>query len=342
MKMLICLATLALCCAALASARADFIATPPWHLERAATSAKLTAHVTLGIACAGAMTDGIALIASPPALPCQDHATAHLTIDDKPAGSLTTEDSPLRRKIILAHFADKKGVTLGADFTADLYRYKIAPGAPKSPVPDLPPKESANALRAADNFDFDTPAFRAYVAARDLIWHRGEEDQSAFIERAAKLVEADFAYYDGPQDRHASALVESRKGDCGAINGVLVAAMRRNKIPACLWAGFRLLNFSHTAFQPHVIAAVFVQGHGWLPVDLVSGDKVVYAMSGDNNAIFVLHIDNGITLNPPHFGALKCDWLQPFAFWYHGDPVTVDKNCEAVIKAAGSQERTRR
>lgn len=336
MKMLIVLAISALLCAILPAARADFAATPPWHLERSKTPATLVAHISLHIACAGTMTEGVAVIASPPTLPGQDHIAAHLSIDGKPIGKVAAEDSSLHRKIIIADFAGKKGITLGADFTAQLYSCKIAPGAPKAPVPDLAPSEAASALRATDNFDFTTPAFREYATQRDLIWHRDKEDQSAFIDRAAKIIKSDFVYYDGPQDRHVSALIASRKGDCGAINGVLVAAMRLNKIPADLWAGFRLLTFSKTAYQPHVVAAVFVSGHGWLPVDLVSGDKVVYAMGGENNTIFVLHIDNGFALHPPHFGKLTSDWLQPFAFWYHGDPVTVDSECKALITVVKS------
>ncbi|BDI33076.1 hypothetical protein CCAX7_51270 [Capsulimonas corticalis] len=306
---------------------------PVWHLEKDGPGVRMTAHLERRVVTDGEPVDTLFATPTPPTLPWQDHIVARMSVDGRPAGDQVTEGSAHKRKVTVAEFNQTKAVTVATDITAMVYRFRVVAGPPKAAVPDLSRAERAHSLASIGNLDYQTPKFQAYIARHDLTWRRhAGESLDDFIQRAARQVKNDFTYFDGDQDRHVSALAASCRGDCGAINGVFAAVMRQNGVPAQLWAGFRRLPTMPDAWQPHVIASVFVPKSGWLPVDLVSGDQVVFAMSGENNAVFVTHIDDGFVLNPKGWSTLCPDWMQPTAFYYRGGKIVSGLDCAAEIK----------
>jgi hypothetical protein len=332
--------TLFLVCALGGTAAAAHAADARWHLERDGPGVKMTAHLERRVVSLGNPIDTIAATPTPPTLPWQNQIVTRMTFNGVPVGAPIIEGSVHKRRISLAQSDQKTSVTIGTDITAMVYRYKIVLGPPKVAAPDLSKKERAEALAPVGNLDYRGAAFQAYVKQRGLLWRRTHhESLDEFIQRAAAQVKHDFTYYEGDQDRHVATLVATCKGDCGAINGVFTAVMRQNGVPAHLWAGFRRLPTMPAAWQPHVVASVFVPKVGWFPVDLVSGDLMVYSMAGENNAIFVTHIDDGFVLHPKGWDTLRPDWMQPTAFYYRGGPLVSGLDVVADIKFGDTARR---
>ena len=88
--------------------------------------------------------------------------------------------------------------------------------------------------------------------------------------------------------RSIEDVVKSRKGDCDDMSRVLVELLNYYNIPAVIINGYTVIeNFNYTIpvenvtykfinNGPHAFTAVYVQGLGWISIDLLAGSLIIY------------------------------------------------------------------
>jgi hypothetical protein len=302
-------------------------ATPQYKLE-VKPAQKIEAVMTLSIKAPNLLAREWFVVAPRAySMPGQRHVSASL----HPGAKAALDLSPWHRPILLARFpAGKngiKGTTLTARYRATLMSRKLVAlkaGEKAQDVLPLPTAERNAALAATARLDHQAPQFQAWLKARHLHRKQGEDDL-ALGRRIFLAITKTFTYqYPVQCDIKASVLAPFGKCDCGGMSAVFVAACRANRIPARMrvgrWAS------SAPAVKPggtyygqwHVKAEFFVQGIGWVPVDLSSAvgfDKTPQGLQffgNDSGDFITLHHDFDMVWNTVNWGKATDCYLQGF------------------------------
>ncbi len=253
------------------------------------------------------------------------HASLH------PAGKAAHDLSPWHRPILLARYPagknGSKGTTVTARYRATLMARKLVPlktGEKAQDMQPLPAAERKASLAATARLDYHAPKFQAWLKARHL--HRkGGEDDLALGRRIFLAITKSFTYqYPDQCEIKVSVLAPFGKCDCGGMSAVFVAACRANRIPARMrvgrWASSAAPVKPGGTYegQWHVKAEFFVQGIGWVPVDLSSAvafDKTPQGLQffgNDPGDFLTLHHDFDLVWDTVYFGKATDCYLQGF------------------------------
>jgi hypothetical protein len=245
-----------------------------------------------------------------------------------------TEMSPLHQHVLRAQLPVKSDtlkskVDVQVTYKADLHArnlVELAADAKAPVVPALDAKTKALFLAATDLINFKDKAFGKWLDQHKLRKGADENDVD-FGRRVYKVITKGFTYeYKDSMDRHATAVCNAGKSDCGGLAIVFVAALRARGVPARLVVGRWTVSAdpkSGDPYQYHVKAEFFAHGVGWVPADLSSGlndkSKGGVAFFGHESGDFlVLHFDHGLVLDTVHFGNQTVTWLQMPAIWATG------------------------
>src|SRR5262249_48918831 len=160
-------------------------------------------------------------------------------------------------------------VSVEVKYQAKLYSrhlVELAPEAQAPKVPELTTKTRSQFLAATELINFKAAAFQKWLDQFHLRKGATENDVD-FGRRVYKVITKGFTYeWKGNMDRHATAICQAGKSDCGGLAIVFVSALRGNGVPARLvvgrWASSANLK-SGDPYQYHVKAEFFAQGVGW-------------------------------------------------------------------------------
>lgn len=219
-------------------------------------------------------------------------------------------------------------------YDATLRSRHLKPLEPGQKPPEVGPlTEHGKMLYLANygDFDHDSEALHKWIAARQLKRHK-DEGEVEYARRVFQAIKKNFTYQYRPDlDRHASAVCQAGRSDCGGLSALFVATLRASGIPSRTlygrWAqsskpGAKLNETPY--YQWHVKSEFFAKGVGWVPVDISSGiahDKtkegLVY-FGNDKGDFITMHVDSDLLLDTDKFGKKKVHGLQTPMFWVTG------------------------
>jgi hypothetical protein len=199
-------------------------------------------------------------------------------------------------------------------------------------LPKLTAPELTQSLLPTETLDFDAPAFQTALAENDLRPHANESELE-FARRAFTTLKSQLHYeYHSDLDRHSSAVWQTTKSDCGGLNGLYVAVLRANGIPArnlCgRWAqsakdGDMLGGVQYA--QWHVKAEFFLRSVGWIPADLSgavqctpASDTGLVFFGSDRGDFITMHTDFDLQVDALQLGRQSIIADQGFAYWVTG------------------------
>jgi hypothetical protein len=244
------------------------------------------------------------------------------------------ESGPLQQEVLLAQVpvkmdALKDKMEVVVTYKAELYSRHLVqlPAKAKAPeVAALDPKLRALYVAKTDLIDFEDKGFQKWLEQQKL--QKGAaESEVDFARRVYKVIAKGFTYeYMDKMDRHANAVCQAGKSDCGGLGIVFVAALRAYGIPARLVSGrwaFSAKPGAADPYQYHVKSEFFAEGIGWVPVDVSSGiyDKSPGGLASfghESGDFLVMHFDHGLVLDTIHFGEKTATFLQTPALWATG------------------------
>jgi transglutaminase-like putative cysteine protease len=277
----------------------------------------------------------VAFVAKPPELVGQ----IDLSIRVNPDGKEIEDLSPLQRPLMFIKESARKAkrknqFTVTASYKATLCSRTLKPAREATsikPVPPLNERQRERALLKNEHFDFDSSAFAEWLKHNDLLRSDDETDID-LARRIFNTIKAGFSYdYKPDLDRHASAVCETKKSDCGGLSVLFASALRANGIPARVlvgrWAqsareGQALNGVPY--YQTHVKAEFFAENVGWVPVDMASA--ILHDRAGNGARFFgndpgdfiTMHIDPDVIVDTIHFGRKQTPWMQGVTFWVTG------------------------
>jgi hypothetical protein len=271
--------------------------------------------------------------AKAPELPGQAHVSTTL----EPEGKASFELSPEHRPVMMAKISGQNGrrneLKIRVKYQAtlcsrELVTLKRSRDADKVEPLSKPTRQVA--LELGGDFDWKSEPVQKW--ARDHRLHRDkDESEIDFARRAFLAVKKNFAYeYKSEMNRHASAVCNAGKSDCGGLSQLLVTILRGNDIPARTLEG-RWAQSSKPKelvgelpyYQTHVKAEFFSNGVGWVPVDIATalldkrGDGL-NSFGRDPGDFLTLHVNPNLRLDSIHFGKQVIDSLQGPAYWVTG------------------------
>jgi len=285
-------------------------------------------------------TEWIAFAPIPPQLPGQQSLSeARLTFGHtQVVGAEWRELSPEHRLLLAAQVpADGlwlcKELTLRADYRLRLAsRQLVERRAATDPVP-LPGPEVHLYLAPTKTFNFNSPNFRRWLQANDLVRRDGERDLD-FAWRAYTLIRRDYSYnYDPGQNRCNSEICQTSSTDCGGLSCLLAGTLRANGVPARALVG-RWVKTNSKPDAPattssdvgeyHVKSEFYAKGVGWVPVDMSgavsnkSADPLQFfgRFGGD---FVTFHIDPDLIVDAGPFGKQSIEWMQSPVYWVSGE-----------------------
>jgi hypothetical protein len=191
--------------------------------------------------------------------------------------------------------------------------------APKPLAKDL--REAALAARGA--YDFEKPAFQAWLDQHDLRRKKRERDL-AFAYRTLAHIHEAFTYRFPPKftNRLATEVCEEKASDCGGLSILFASVMRASGVPARVLPGRWALIGKKGESQYHVRAEFWAEGIGWVPID---GSGAVQwagapasAFGGQRPNFFVMHEDIDVDIDTVYFGVHPIRLLQNPAYWVRG------------------------
>ena len=164
------------------------------------------------------------------------------------------------------------------EFKATLYSRHLVrreSGKEYSPPEKLSLQERKLALAESETLDFSAAAFRSWLDEKGLRRKQDESDLD-FGRRAFLAITRSYQYYYSESlDRHVSATCQQNRSDCGGLAALFAATMRVNKIPARLLIGHWAKSQDpdpppqgRVSHKCHCKAEFYVEGIGWVPVDL--------------------------------------------------------------------------
>ncbi len=272
--------------------------------------------------------------AMPPTLPGQQDI--HVVMNHE--GHLDTEKSPFRRPVLVSRVPareaeERQGVTVEVTTEATLYRRKLLPGAPLEKVAPLGEEERRLALAKTPTEDFTDPAFLGWLHRNRLVRGANETDID-FAERIFLGIKHISAYlYTGPfQVRQASKICGDPRTDCGGFSGLLVSALRANRIPARMLCGrwAKSAVAGEPMMKMHVKSEFWAEGVGWVPCDLSSAvqfdrnGNTLRFFGDDPGDLLVQHTDTDLHFDTVYFGERAQAFVQRAAYWVHGAGTLAD------------------
>ena len=149
---------------------------------------------------------------------------------------------------------------------------ELEPGMKTPKVAELPAGDRKKTLAATPTLDFETPAFKKWLADEKLLREPKELDID-FARRLFLALRQDLKFtVAGKVERKASAIVLAKKTDDEGMSNVFVAALRANKVPARGLVGRWIVPaIKNQYYQWQTISEFYVDGVGWVPADVSSG-----------------------------------------------------------------------
>lgn len=296
---------------------------------------RVTATMVHDIGCEKLVADEWLLFA--PVLP-ETAGQSNVRSQMKPAAKDITELSPLKRPLMLARVKAtdsdlKHHVRMEVTYEATLHSRRLVAGSRGEAVQvTMPTKaEREAALRSAGDLSFDDKAFRDWQKQHRLTRATAESDIE-FARRVFSTIRKNFRYeYEPDSDRSSKVVCGAGKSDCGGLSNLFVATLRSQGIPARTLSGRWATSANeneklggHPFYQYHVKAEFFVDGVGWVPVDMASAilhdrsEGGLYYFGYDPGDFLTQHIDGNIEIDTIHFGRESLPTLQRPAFWVTG------------------------
>ena len=200
---------------------------------------------------------------------------------------------------------------------------------------ELSRKERKIAIQPTRSYDFDKSAVRKFLASQELRKSKTESDLE-FARRAFLHVRREFSYVYPPKrpNRSAADVFGEGASDCGGLNGLLVAILRANDVPARVLVGRHAYSSvggeslskdtpstlrDGLFHQYHVCAEFHDRRLGWVPVDAGSGkkfttDEAALRLFGRSTGRFVtMHIDHDVEVEPRYGGTFL--FMQGMRWW---------------------------
>ncbi len=249
------------------------------------------------------------------------------------------DSSPLRRPILSVRVpvrSARQQQELEVDFTctATLHARRLASMEANDRRPAAAPLSAAltKAYLAANSLvDHEAPSFRAWLKSEGL--RRGEQEGEVdFAYRVFTYLRSKLQYeYKEEMDRRVSHVCQSLQTDCGGMSCLFVGILRANGMPARVlvgrWAqsaesGAKLGGVAY--YQTHVKAEFFVQGLGWVPVDLSAAVNAEppqdpkWFFGNDPGDFLVFHVDYDLQVDSIHFGTKTILSMQGIQYWAAG------------------------
>jgi hypothetical protein len=243
----------------------------------------------------------------PPEIPGQEQGAGRLGVVGSAASrpEVVAERSLGRRFLALRLRSDevslKSGVELRVEYTGTLYARKLSAGRPTHTAPPLSDRERHQYLAQSATMDHGQADFQRWLTTARLKREPGE-GALQFGRRVFSYL-VDHGTYtttvSGYEARRPSRVVGAMSSDCGGLALLFVATMRANGIPARSLFGRWALPQTDAYGQFHVMAELFVDQIGWVPVDIagtiVHHPKDRYAYFGNTDGTFItLHVDTDV------------------------------------------------
>ena len=223
-------------------------------------------------------SEWVAFAAAAPELPSQQDVSTRLS----PSGKTTTEESDLKRPIVMVRVAAGEDQASHFRFTvtyqATLLERRLIPLAKGAKPPKVDPLTDAEKtwyLAPTKTFyDYEARPFQDWLDQHG-VRKKGNEDEVAFARRVLLVIANTCTYeYRLDDDRHASAVCRAGKSDCGGLSVLFAAALRANGVPARSLLGHHAESAVPGAkigdipfTRQHTRAEFFAPGVGWVPVD---------------------------------------------------------------------------
>ena len=277
----------------------------------------------------------ILFVAAAPELPGQSQVRTTL----QPAGVKYIELSDRRRELLRAQIpartaAQKHHLSAKIEWRAQLYRRSLArrrPGGNAPPPLELSAEKRKALLAESKLVDFTADPLGAWID-KHALHRKSGEDALDFGRRVFLQIARSFEYdYASEMDRRASHVCEAGKSDCGGMCTLFIAVMRRHGIPARSlygrWAKSAKIDETLNGVryrQEHVKAEFFVDGLGWVPVDLSSAvlhdrsPEGLRYFANDPGDFLTVHVDGDLKVDTIHFGEEDLSFLQSFAYYITG------------------------
>ena len=321
-------------------ARGARAAEPAYKLQTREVG-RVTATMTHEIRCDKLVADEWLLFA--PALP-ETAGQTDVRSQMKPAAKEISDLSPLKRPLLLARVKAtdsdlKHHVRMEVTYEATLHSRRLVAASRGEVVQVTPPTKAEReaALRSAGDLAFDDKAFREWQKEQRLTRATAESDIE-LARRVFATIRKTFRYeYEPDSDRSSKAVCQAGKSDCGGLSNLFVATLRSQGIPARTLAGRWATSADgeeklggHPFYQYHVKAEFFVDGVGWVPVDMASAilhdrsEGGLYYFGHDPGDFITQHIDGNIEIDTIHFGREMLPTLQRPAFWVTGQGALED------------------
>jgi transglutaminase superfamily protein len=264
-----------------------------------------------------------------------------------PGGHSARELRAAGRPVLFARIPVKgpkgrDGLTVRVEYEANLLARRLVQRQPgtkaATPVAPLPQKERRLALADGRQFDFRSPSFQRWLDAHKLrrAPKEGEIDfaRRVFLEIKSALYPA----HGVNLDRLASHVCTAGMSDSGGLSIVFTSALRANGIPARVSSGRWARDSEpgrNAADEPHVMAAFFAAGVGWVPVDIGSAMILDKSSDGleffgtDNADFLIMHFDTDLEFDTVFFGRKTVEFVQGPVYWVTG-PGSLDDFKELV------------
>lgn len=317
------------------------VAAEPAYKLQTREVGRVTATMMHDIRCDKLIADEWLLFA--PALP-ETAGQTNVRSQMKPAAKEISDLSPLKRPMLLARVKaidsnHKHHVRMEVTYEATLHSRRLVAGSRGDVVQVTAPTKAEReaALRSAGDLSFDDKAFREWQKQQRLTRATAESDIE-FARRVFTSVRKNFRYeYEPESDRSPKIVCGAGKSDCGGLSNLFVATLRSQGIPARTLSGRWATSADEKEklggqpfYQYHVKAEFFVDGVGWVPVDMASAilhdrsEGGLYYFGYDPGDFITQHIDGNIEIDTIHFGREMLPTLQRPAFWVTGQGALED------------------
>jgi hypothetical protein len=252
-----------------------------------------------------------------PHLPNQPDVTSILAVNGNPGLAKTINDlSPLSRPMFMADISPQptqgvRGAIVSVTYQGTWYKRKLVKGATPYGPPVLTTTQRLMLLRPTSTLNFQDASFQAWIDGHDLR-RKPEETQLRFGFRAYSFLRANVKYGENGKSV-LSRFCDDYRGNCGHFSMLFAGIMRANQIPALIMAGFWIGSGAsfQKGFPPHVKAAFFADGIGWIPVD--ASMAVYWKTDGfgiDGGDFLATHIDPDIRFPSRYWGDISLQWMQ--------------------------------
>jgi hypothetical protein len=227
-----------------------------------------------------------------PELPGQRNVSTRLVAVQAPnlkAEEIAEEGSGARRFLALHVKSDalplKDGITLALEYQGVLCARSLKWGRPAKAVPALTAAERRQYLMASTTMDYGAPEFAKWVTDQGLT-RKSDEDVMRFAHRVFTYL-VKHGKYGGDtssyESRRPSRVCASVANDCGGLALLFVAVLRTNGVPGRTLFGRWAIPQTDAYGQYHVMAEFFVDGSGWVPVDVAG---TIVHRPANPNALF--------------------------------------------------------